>query len=152
MDEVYEEIKEAGNYVVDGVEKTLTDAANSSRMWWPRPRRWRGRWTPRTAPPPPPDEFERDDLGLSRDDVLKAPAAAEGRQALGLQEKCYARGRVCPVLPSRSTWPWRSLQLRRGAAAFSPAAPSPERAARPRGLNSGRAELCGNQNFTARSC
>ena len=28
MDEVYEEIKEAGNYVVDGVEKTLTDAAN----------------------------------------------------------------------------------------------------------------------------
>ena len=54
--------------------------------------------------------------------------------------------------PARSLQPRAAgrLQLRRGVAAFS-LGPSAQRAARPRGLNSRRAELCGNQNFTARS-
>ena len=100
MDEVYEEIKEAGNYVVDGVEKTLTDAANYVEdVVAPLP-------VARTldpahpAPPPPPDEFEqRDGLGLSRDDVLKAPAAAEADKRWDYK-KMYARRLVvqCPVL------------------------------------------------------
>ena len=79
MDEVYEEIKEAGNYVVDGVEKTLTDAANYVEdVVAPAPPVARTLDPAHPAPPPPPDEFEqRDGLGLSRDDVLKAPAAAE---------------------------------------------------------------------------
>ena len=234
MDEVYEEIKEAGNYVVDGVEKTLTDAANYVEdVVAPAP-------VARTldpahpAPPPPPDEFEqRDGLGLSRRCVLKAPAAAEADKRWDYK-KMYARRLVvqCPVLavalyvavaqfydvearlapravpgprlglprlvrrtsrqsvainaaaqgwgsvsaagparlphrapglqrealrhdgqrrPARALQPRAAgrLQLRPGAPLFSRAFCLS--AARPRGLGSGRAELCGNQNFTARS-
>ena len=101
MDEVYEEIKEAGNYVVDGVEKTLTDAANYVEdVVAPAPPVARTLDPAHPAPPPPPDEFEqRDGLGLSRDDVLKAPAAAEADKRWDYK-KMYAR-RVavqCPVL------------------------------------------------------
>ena len=98
MDEVYEEIKEAGNYVVDGVEKTLTDAANY--VVAPAPPVARTLDPAHPAPPPPPDEFEqRDGLGLSRDDVLKAPAAAEADKRWDYK-KMYARRLVvqCPVL------------------------------------------------------
>ena len=101
MDEVYEEIKEAGNYVVDGVEKTLTDAANYVEdVVAPAPPVARTLDPAHPAPPPPPDEFEqRDGLGLSRDDVLKAPAAAEADKRWDYK-KMYARRVVvqCPVL------------------------------------------------------
>ena len=101
MDEVYEEIKEAGNYVVDGVEKTLTDAANYVEdVVAPAPPVARTLDPAHPAPPPLPDEFEqRDGLGLSRDDVLKAPAAAEADKRWDYK-KMYARRVVvqCPVL------------------------------------------------------
>ena len=73
------------------------------------------------APPPPPDEFEqRDGLGLSRDDVLKVPAAAEADKRWDYK-KMSRGGSSCSARswPSRSTWPWRSSTTSRARLALA---------------------------------
>ena len=68
MDEVY-----------TGIEKTLFDAAETlDQMVSPAKPVARTLDPAHPGPPPPPDEFDqRDGLGLSREDALLAPAAAE---------------------------------------------------------------------------